>query len=88
MERKTVEAECGACGGTGLYRGFCEKRGEAVVCLGCSGSGKVSISYTPFIERKQRSDVQTIRLSRGTTLLGCGGVGDVMTYDDFLKRFS
>jgi hypothetical protein len=27
-----VEAECRACGGTGLYVGFAEKDGCAVVC--------------------------------------------------------
>lgn len=72
MDKITVKAECGACGGTGVYRGFAEPEGVAVVCLKCDGTGCVDLQYTPFTKRKLKRNIHTVRLSRGSFVLSCG----------------
>jgi len=59
MKKFEVDAECRACGGTGLYIGMAERHGAAVVCSRCKGTGKerMSISYIPFTGRKKRMGV-------------------------------
>ena len=61
---KTIEydAECDACGGTGLYRGIGERDGFAVVCHRCKGTGcrSVKINYTPFTVRKEDTHVKRV----------------------------
>jgi hypothetical protein len=79
-----VKTECGACRGTGLYRGIAEPKGVAVVCLRCRGTGCEELEYVPFTERKRRDDVQTVRQSRGSFILSCGPVGDSVTYAEFI----
>ena len=78
-----VESECRSCRGTGLYRGMAEPEGVAVVCLSCRGTGCQVIKYTPFVARKARSDVETVRLSKGGFLLSCGPTGQSVTYMEF-----
>jgi len=80
---QSVKAECGSCGGTGLYRGFAEPKGVAVVCLDCSGTGCREIKYEPFSERKPQNDVQTVRLSKGASILNCGPTGRSVSYEEF-----
>lgn len=47
MAKKVFEADikCKACKGTGLYVGFAEKDGAAVVCHDCDGTGKYHFRY-------------------------------------------
>ena len=80
-----VKAECGSCEASGLYCGFVESEGTAVVCLSCDGSGCKTISYRPFIKRKGRLGIKTVSLSRGSFILSCGSVGDSITYKEFTK---
>lgn len=86
---ETVNAECTSCRATGLYRGFAEPEGVAVVCLNCDGTGcrKISTpatSYTPFTTRKRRDDVKTVKLSRGSLIVtGVGPAGSGITYEEF-----
>lgn len=79
-----VTAECDQCAGTGLYSGCAERRGTAVECLGCGGTGKMIIEYKPFTGRKPRSDIQIVRRSRGTSILPCGPTGSGVTYAEWL----
>jgi DnaJ-class molecular chaperone len=82
--KATVRAVCSACDGTGLYRGFAEAKGEAVVCLRCQGTGCEDITYTPFIKRKERSDVHMVYLSKGSLIVtGVGKCGGSVTYEAF-----
>lgn len=56
----TIEIECSACKGTGLYVGLCEKDGAAVVCYRCDGKGSVFFSYNeppPGSKPRRRDDV-------------------------------
>jgi hypothetical protein len=82
----TVKAECGACRGTGLYRGMAEPEGVAVICLTCKGTGCKELTYTPFTQRRRREGVRAIQQSRGSFILNCGPVGEAMTYDEFERR--
>jgi len=86
--RKTVLVECTSCSATGLYRGFCEKPNEPVVCLECDGSGAVELRYTPYTGRKRKNGVTAVRRSRGSFIAtGVGGHGDAMTYEEFRQRY-
>jgi hypothetical protein len=55
-----LEICCPACKGTGLYVGFAEKDGCAVVCYKCEGTGKVVVIHEIFQERKRRTDVKRV----------------------------
>lgn len=80
----TIEIECKSCAGTGLYRGFAEPPGVAVVCLGCRGTGKATLNYTPFAGRVRRDDVMTVRQSRGALVAtDVGPVGGSVEYEEF-----
>lgn len=84
MVKKTVKIECNACGATGLYSGFAEPRGTAVVCRECGGTGCKEISFTPFTRRKDKRGITTIRQSRGTFIdTGVGPTGRSITYQEF-----
>lgn len=81
-----IHAECDACGATGVYQGFCEAEGEAVVCVRCDGTGRAKLYYTPFTARKNRRGVETVRRSRGALIAtGVGPVGGSVTYAQFKK---
>ena len=83
MER--IEIECPSCGGTGLYCGFAEPKGTAVICHGCNGDGNCLYQYKPFTGRKRKKGVQIVRESRGSFIAtGVGPVGDSVTYEEFL----
>lgn len=58
--KKTVEIECNACHGTGLYQGYGERHGAAVICCKCNGLGKVDFSYTEFEGRKEMPGVTRV----------------------------
>lgn len=82
----TVHTECGSCDGTGLYRGFAEPKGTAVVCIECGGSGCKEMTYKPFTTRKYCEGVRTVSRSRGTLIgTGVGKVGNSITYDAFQR---
>ncbi len=79
---------CPDCSATGLYRGFAEGPGKAVVCMGCQGQGWKPFLYQPFTGRQPRQGIQSVQLSQGRALpTGVGGTGEPMTYQQFLKAF-
>ena len=53
------DEKCKACDGTGLYVGFAENDGAAVVCHNCGGTGCFHFKheYKPFEKRTKREDV-------------------------------
>lgn len=63
MEIK-LKIECRSCGGTGVYQGIGERDGAAVVCYTCDGSGceEFAMTYTPFKQRRIRTDVNRVYL--------------------------
>lgn len=83
---ETVKAECDACGGTGVYSGFAEPPGVGVVCLQCGGTGCHEIRYKPFVRRKRKRGIKTVRVPTTTFLItGVGPKTDGIPYRDFLK---
>jgi hypothetical protein len=84
-----VTVACGSCRSTGLYRGFAEPDGVAVICLDCKGSGGQVIKFKKFTGRQERSDVREVYSSRGSFIAtGVGPREDVepMTYEQFLQE--
>jgi hypothetical protein len=55
-----IDYECPLCGGTGLYRGCCEKDGAAVVCNSCNGTGKCTFRAKPFTGQKVARGVERV----------------------------
>lgn len=89
----TFDCECRSCGATGLYCGFAEPRGVAVVCLECNGRGGIEYTFewkrediyaTRFKSRKPRTGIHTVRRSAGSFLAtGVGPTGGSVTYEEF-----
>ena len=76
--------ECTSCNGTGLYCGFAEAKGTAVICLGCNGQGWNESQFNEFTGRKKKAGVKTIsRSSGGFIATGVGATGKSMTYAEF-----
>lgn len=76
------DQECKDCKGTGLYIGFAEKDGFAVVCHTCKGTGckHVVFEYDDFEGKKKRNNVvQIVETNPGIGL----GVNDELTYESF-----
>ncbi len=72
---KTIKAECHDCGGTGLYKGFAEPEGHAVICASCGGTGCELIPYRLFGGRKEKKGIHTVT--------SVGAVGASISYYEF-----
>ena len=56
-----------------------------VVCEECKGSGYVEFEYEPFVELKQRDNINIVQRSRGTFIgTGVGPMEKSVTYREFL----
>jgi hypothetical protein len=88
------DCQCASCEGTGLYKGFAENGGAAVVDQNCQGTGKrhVVIEYDDFEGKKRHRDITRVievnpgigvgvRLETGLTLESFGG----MPYEDWFS---
>jgi len=86
MARQSVKAECSSCGGYGVYSGFCEPEGVAVICLQCNGTGCETVYYKPFVKRHRKKGIKTVTRSRGRFIVtGVGPVGSTISYTEFFK---
>jgi len=82
----SIPIKCPECGGTGLYRGFGEKNGAAVVCSGCKGTGKgmQHHEYEDFDGKVPVKDVKRVyRINVGWTLFGDATDMGGIPYDDW-----
>lgn len=83
---KRIKIQCDACEGSGVYQGFAEPPGEAVVCLPCEGDGWYWFRYKPFEGRRRRRGIKRVSLSRGNFIVtGVGALGESISYSDFCK---
>lgn len=79
---KTIKIKhaCCACEGTGLYVGYAERDGAAVVCARCKGQGWQESIFQEFTERKKRRGIRRVF----ETNPGIGiGERDGITLSDF-----
>lgn len=65
MSKKSLTIECPDCGGTGLYQGFAEPTGTAVVCHACGGRGYKVFLYNEFTGRKKKKGIHRVILDGG-----------------------
>lgn len=82
---KTITIECPDCRGTGLYKGFMERDGEAVICVRCSGTGAQELRYNEFTSRKDKAGVRRVRAGSGT-IIDNAGAATWISYEEFKKR--
>jgi hypothetical protein len=75
-----LKCECSSCNGTGVYSGFTQPPGVAVVCVTCRGTGEMLIHWKPFKGRKLKRGVNAVRCSDGTS---AGVASSEITYADF-----
>ena len=77
MPIKEWSQKCKSCKGTGLYVGFAEKEGAAVVCHSCKGTGeqKMRFEYEEFQGRADRIGVT--RVYQTNPGIGVDGKGTV-----------
>jgi len=66
--------DCGACGATGLYKGFAEPPGTAVICQRCGGKGyqeavAVMEGATLFTQRKAKPGITKVMTDGGLWML-------------------
>lgn len=80
----SIEIECPECKGTGVYVGFAERNGAAVVCTSCKGAGRRTYRYEPFTCKKRRDGVKRVYHSNGF----CISSEDVETEDGTVIHFS
>ena len=86
MSENTVNVDCNACDGTGLYRGLWEKPNEAVVCVRCGGTGMMKLVYREFTGRKTRLGVERIRKGGGL-IIDDAHKHEWFSYEEFEKRY-
>lgn len=79
-----IHAECDSCHGTGLYVGFVEREGEAVVCVSCGGTGGQKLSFKPYTGRKGKRGIKKVRFGSG--LIIDNPNGGWFTYEEFQKK--
>jgi len=76
----TVKTVCDKCNGTGVYSGFSEYGGAAVICRECDGTGMKEIDYEPFSKKKKRDGiVRVFKCNTGIQISTNGG----HSLDDF-----
>tara|TARA_B100000614_G_scaffold258752_1_gene281815 strand:+ start:73697 stop:73969 length:273 start_codon:yes stop_codon:yes gene_type:complete len=80
-----IETECRDCGGTGLYCGFAEPDGTAVICNGCSGTGCKTIHYKPFNGRKPKAGVHRVMTDGGMWMTRTGSESTV-SIEEFYEK--
>jgi len=82
--KKVIELdhECRDCKGTGLYQGFAEKQGFAVVCNQCKGTGKYHFKYEyeEFTGRKECKDIKRVLECNPGIVVG---IIDKFNYESF-----
>lgn len=55
-----MKVKCNTCKGTGLYRHWSCKKGEAQECATCKGTGYQEVNYEPFTGKEYVSDIDTV----------------------------
>lgn len=77
MTKTMFKVECNACKSTGLYKGFAEPPGHAVVCYQCDGKGyfeasSVASTAVLFTGRKAKPGITQVLLDGGLWMFRTG----------------
>ena len=79
----SIQVQCSSCGGTGLYSGFAEPEGTAVICHGCSGTGATTLTYKEYTGRKRTRKIQRV-MGDGGMWFARTGKEKTISYQEFL----
>ena len=78
-----MKVKCKTCNGTGLYRHWTCKKGEAQECATCKGTGYQEVDYEPFITKELVSDINIVV----TDAFGCMNAGsNRVPYEYWIKK--
>jgi len=91
MPIKAVDRVCESCQGSGLYVGFAERRGGAVVCSSCKGEGhyEETFRWTEWKEGQKRvvkRDIKRVFATNPGIGIGEGeleSTGQILKLEDF-----
>ncbi len=81
----SIKQECEVCRGTGLYSGFMEPKGVAVICRVCDGKGWHIHRYNEFTGRKKKEGIRSIIRELNNAERKAGESG-TMSYEEFLLK--
>jgi DnaJ-class molecular chaperone len=87
------KVECGSCGGTGLYKGFAEPEGYAVICRNCGGKGYTEATHVSseakiFERRKRKNGIRYVMTDGGAWFVrGAASQTPHITIDEFNERY-
>ena len=84
----SVKVECSACSGTGLYCGFAEPKGTAVICHKCGGSGAEIFTYKEFTGRKRKRNIQRVITDGGLWMTRGKGETLTISIKEFYEKVS
>lgn len=73
---------CDDCGATGLYQGFAQLRGTAVICATCLGTGGRVLRFNPYTGRKPREGIKRIEAAN---TIWFPETSDTITYEEFVS---
>ena len=82
MAVEVLQVECRVCGASGLYAGFGEVEGAAVVCRTCRGTGAEEIAVTPFTERRPKESVTRVYAANPGIVIA-PRLGGGISYDEW-----
>ena len=81
-----MKVECASCKGTGLYSGFAEPKGVAVICNSCNGKGHGK-GFKEFKGRKRKRSIHTVWLDNGLWFSRIAPPASISAHD-FYKNYS
>jgi hypothetical protein len=82
----SIQIECDACNSTGLYCGFAEPKGTAVICYQCNGSGARTLSYKEYTGRKRRRNIQRVLTDGGLWMTRTKSEAPTISIKEFNKK--
>ena len=83
---REIQIECGDCSGTGLYCGFAEPNGTAVICHTCHGSGAQVIKCKMFTGRKPKHGITRVMTDGGLWMCRTGCEPSTISIKEFYEK--
>lgn len=85
-----MKIECVSCGATGLYKGFAEPEGTAVICNDCKGQGyreirAVAHGVELFRGRKSNAKIRRVATDGGLWMLRTGNPSTI-SIEEFYEK--